>query len=91
MGGAGKGGIQPPVKIFSQHFLRHIADIEEDVHPLSALRFVAGNGISIFYLHDIIVRIGFHLFHFACLGGNIVVIFQNGIEELVVEFFGKSG
>ena len=84
MGGTGESGIEPPVEIFSQHFFRHISDIEEDVHPLSALCLVAGDGIGIFYLHYIVMRIGFHLLHFSGLGGDIVIIFQNGEEQLVV-------
>lgn len=70
MSGAGEGGIEPTVEIFAQHFFGHISDIEKDVHPLSALCFVAGDGIGVFHLDNVVMRVGFHLFHFALPGRN---------------------
>ena len=35
---------------------------------------MAGDGIGIFYLYYIVMRIGFHLLHFSGLGGDIVII-----------------
>ena len=86
-----KGGVKPTVEVFSKHFFRDIADIQKDVHPLAALCLVAGDGIGIFDLQDVVMRICFHFFHLSCLCRDIVVIFENGIEKLVIKIFRQCG
>ena len=82
-----EGRVKPAVEIFPQHFFRDIADIQKDVHPLAALCLVAGDGIGEFDLQDVVVGIGFHLFHLSRLCRDIFVIFEDGKEELVVQLF----
>ena len=52
---------------------------------------MAGDGIGEFDLQDVVVGIGFHLFHLSRLCRDIVVIFEDGIEELVIKLFGQCG
>ena len=86
-----KGGVKPTVEVFSKHFFRDIADIQKDVHPLAALCLVAGDGIGIFDLQDVVIGYCFHFFHLSCLCRDIVVIFENGIEKLVIKIFRQCG
>ena len=91
MSGTGEGGIDGAVEVFTQHFFGHISDIEEDVHPLPTLCFVAGDGVSVFHLDNVVMRVGFHLFHFARLGRSVVVVFEYGVEQLVIQLLWKGG
>ena len=62
LGGAGEGSIEPVDIVGGEHVVGHIALIQIDVRPLSALSFMAGDGIGKFHLKGIIVTIRLHLF-----------------------------
>ena len=55
VGRAGKGGVKPAVEIFAKHLFGDIAYVQEDIHPLAALRLVAGDGVCEFDLQDVVV------------------------------------
>ena len=82
-----KGRVEPAIKIFAQHLLGDVADIQENVHPLSALCLVAGDGIGKLDLQDVVVRVGLHLFHLARLCRYVVVIFKDGVKQFIVHLF----
>ena len=48
--GTSNGCIEPAVVVFVAFFKGNIAGVDEDVLPLSALRFVAGDGVGKAYL-----------------------------------------
>ena len=77
--------IQPPVEVLAQHLFGHVANIQKNILPLAPLCFVAGDCIGILYLNDIVMGVLLHFLHLAGLGGDVLVIFQYGVKELVVQ------
>ena len=69
-----------------EHVVGHIALIQIDVCPLSALSFMTGDGIGKFHLKGIIVTIRLHLLDAFCLLGYICIILHDSIVELLLLF-----
>ena len=58
--------------------------------PLSALCFVAGDGIGVFDLQGVQMDVLLHFFHTLLLAGNIVVVVPDGIPKGFL-LFGREG
>lgn len=56
-GSSGDRSIQPSVKIQSARLWRDISHIYIDIAPLAALRFMTGDGIGVFHLQRIEIRV----------------------------------
>ena len=67
--GSGDGGVEPAEVVGREEFWSHVALVNEHVGPLSALRFVAGDGIGVFHLQGVIVGVSPQGFEFVLLGG----------------------
>ena len=50
LGSTGEGCVEPVDLVGGEHVVGHIALIQIDVRPLSALSFMAGDGIGKFHL-----------------------------------------
>lgn len=61
--GAGDGGVEPAIEVFHGGVGGYAAHVDEDVIPLAALGFVAGDGVSEFDLQRIEVRVGIEYGH----------------------------
>ena len=79
LGGAGEGGVEPVDIVGGEHIVRHIALIEIDVRPLSALRFMAGDGIGKLYLKGVVIAIALHLLDALYLLGDVCIILDHSI------------
>ena len=69
-----------------EHFVSHIALVEIDVRPLSALRFVARNGIAELYLHGVEVFVFAQLLHTIGFSGHVGIVFHYTLKQFVVLF-----
>ena len=63
LAGTCEGCIEPAVVVGVYHLLADVALVYEYPLPLAALCLVAGDGIAIFHLQGIVVRVLAYLFH----------------------------
>lgn len=76
--------------IGSKHIIRHIALVYIDMRPLSALRFMTGNGISKLHLQSIEIWVLPDCLHTVCLQGYVLIIFLYLMEKLFLLIMGQS-
>lgn len=76
--------------IGSKHIIRHIALVYIDMRPLSALRFMTGNGIGKLHLQSIEIRILPDCLHTVCLQWYVLIIFLYLMEKLLLLIMGQS-
>ena len=76
--------VEPVDIVGSEHLIGHIALIEVDVRPLSALRLVTGDGISELDLHSIVVLVLTNLPHAVGFQRNIGIVCHHIVEQLLV-------
>ena len=74
----------------SEHIVGHVALIEIDVRPLSALSFVTGDGIGELHLQGVEITVGLQFCDAVCLERYIGIVFHHGIEELFLLFTGEG-
>ena len=76
--------------IGSKHIIRHIALVYIDMRPLSALRFMTGNGIGKLHLQSIEIWVLPDCLHTVCLQWYVLIIFLYLMEKLLLLIMGQS-
>ena len=71
-----------------EHIVGHVALVDIYVRPLSALCFVAGYGVCVFYLESIEIGIFPYGFHAVSLSGNVSIVLFYSLEESVALLLG---
>ena len=72
-----------------EHVVGHITLVEIYVLPLSALCFMAGDGIGILYLKGIEMVVFAHCFHLFCLGIDVEIVVVDSGKELLLLLVGQ--
>ena len=70
----------------SKHIVGHIALVEINMCPLSALRLMARYGIGELHLQGIIVFVGAHMLHAVCFQGDVGIVGKDTVEKLFALF-----
>src|SRR5574344_1417177 len=81
--GSGEGSVKPSQVIGIGAVGWQPTLVEEDVVPLTSLCFVAGDGVGIFYLYGVVVRIFSEFFQLFFSVWKFGIIFKNALEELL--------
>ena len=84
VGGSCEGGVKPVYVVGREHVVGHVALVYIYVCPLSALRLVAGHGVSVFYLKSVVVGVFLQLLVAFGLGGHVGIIEHHLLEELLI-------
>ena len=58
--GSRDGCVKPSEVVFGEHVFCHVALVDVDFFPLSALGFVAGHGVGVLYLQGVVVLVFAH-------------------------------
>lgn len=93
-GGAGHGGVEPAEEVDGRvGFGGYVAHVDEYGGPLAALGFVAGDGISEFYLKGVVEGVGFQYLPYGRGGGVFAdaCIPQSLPVEPFALFVGEAG
>ncbi len=64
----------------SKHVVGHVALVQIDMSPLTALRLVAGHGIGELYLQGIVELVRAHMLHAVGLQGDVGIIGEHALE-----------
>ena len=69
-----------------EHIIGHIALVDVDVCPLSALCLVTSDGIAVFHLQGVVVRVAAQGFQTILLQGNVGIVFHYVLIEFLLLF-----
>ena len=77
---AGNGGVEPAEVVGGEHVFSHVALVDEDVGPLPALCFVAGDGIGVLDLHDAVADAPFDADHLVARNARVQQVLQERVQ-----------
>ena len=84
LGGTGDGRVEPAEVVGRKHVLGDVALVDVDVLPLSALCFMAGDGIGILDLQGIVVGVLAQTLHAVAFVCQFGIVLPDGREECLL-------